>query len=209
MFDILKFGLYISKLRKAADMTQSELADKINLTRQAISKYERGESFPDVSILIMIADVFNVSVESIIGAGGPTKAESEILLYQSSAKTANMGEIINIAPFLKPSVLDKIVIPFKKQGIDLSHIIELSEYMNAKSVEALAESTSLQDVDPELLKRLIPVLSEDSKLNIFEMILDGKIDWHLISTLTSYMEYIRPLIEAAVLEGVLPIEVLK
>ena len=45
MFDTAKFGAYIASLRKAADMTQSELGDRLGLTRQAISRYECGESF--------------------------------------------------------------------------------------------------------------------------------------------------------------------
>lgn len=36
MFDIVKFGNYLCRLRKKADMTQSEVADKLNVTRQAI-----------------------------------------------------------------------------------------------------------------------------------------------------------------------------
>ena len=52
MFDTMKFGKALSTLRKQADMTQNEVADRLNLSRQAISKYERGESFPDISILI-------------------------------------------------------------------------------------------------------------------------------------------------------------
>ena len=56
MFNIEKFGLKIAQLRKRADMTQFELAERLNLTRQAISKYERGESFPDVTILVELAE---------------------------------------------------------------------------------------------------------------------------------------------------------
>ena len=63
MFDTRKFGGYVSRLRKNADMTQSELADKLNLTRQAISRYELGDSFPDVSILVLIADIFHVTLD--------------------------------------------------------------------------------------------------------------------------------------------------
>lgn len=48
MFDIKKFGGYLCCLRKNADMTQMELADKLNLTRQAVPRYEHGDSFPDV-----------------------------------------------------------------------------------------------------------------------------------------------------------------
>ena len=49
VFDINKFRLTLAKLRKDHDMTQFELADKLNLTRQAISRYENGDSFPDIA----------------------------------------------------------------------------------------------------------------------------------------------------------------
>ncbi len=42
MIDTMKFGKALSALRKEADMTQSEVADRLNLSRQAVSKYERG-----------------------------------------------------------------------------------------------------------------------------------------------------------------------
>ena len=57
MFDTKKFGIFLARQRKNADLTQSELAEKLNLTRQAISKYELGDSFPDISILIQIAEI--------------------------------------------------------------------------------------------------------------------------------------------------------
>ena len=66
MFDTMKFGKALSTLRKQADMTQNEVADKLNLSRQAISKYERGESFPDISVLVMIAELFHVTLDQQI-----------------------------------------------------------------------------------------------------------------------------------------------
>ena len=65
MFDAMKFGKALSTLRKQADMTQNEVADKLNLSRQAISKYERGESFPDISVLVMIAELFHVTLKEM------------------------------------------------------------------------------------------------------------------------------------------------
>ena len=79
MFDTKKFGGYLSHLRKNADMTQMELADRLNLTRQAISRYEHGESFPDISILVLIADVFHVTIDELVKSGEPTRGESAIL----------------------------------------------------------------------------------------------------------------------------------
>ena len=44
MFDTQKFGGYLARLRKRADLTQSEVAERLNVTRQAVSKYEMGDS---------------------------------------------------------------------------------------------------------------------------------------------------------------------
>ena len=62
MFNTQTFGLKLAQLRKNADMTQSDLGDRLNVTRQAVSKYETGDSFPDVTILVTMAEVFGVSV---------------------------------------------------------------------------------------------------------------------------------------------------
>lgn len=209
MFDILKFGAYIAKLRKAADMTQSELADKIGLTRQAISKYEHGDSFPDISILLLIADVFRITVDNLISAGEPTKIESEILLYKASSVPASADEIVNIAPFIKPSELDRFTGKLKAQGIDITHLVALSEYMNTKSIAELMESVNTDTLDEELLRRLIPVLDEESKLSVFDRIIEGKLDWHFIEILLPFAEYLLSQVEAAVIEGALPWEALK
>ena len=76
MFDTRKFGHALSALRKDADMTQSEVADRLNLSRQAISRYECGESFPDVSILMQIADLFDLTLDTLIAFGDPTVGEA-------------------------------------------------------------------------------------------------------------------------------------
>lgn len=64
--DNIKFGKFIKELRQEQNMTQKELAEKINLTDKAISKWERGLSFPDITMLNTLADVFKVSVAEIL-----------------------------------------------------------------------------------------------------------------------------------------------
>ena len=71
MFNTKKFGAYITAKRKEAGMKQYELAEKLNITRQSISKYETGECFPDISIVIQIADVFGVTLDELIKSGIP------------------------------------------------------------------------------------------------------------------------------------------
>jgi len=56
----------IAELRKEAQMTQFELAEKLNYSDKAVSKWERGESVPDVVVLKEIADIFSVSVDFLL-----------------------------------------------------------------------------------------------------------------------------------------------
>ncbi len=53
-------------LRKAKALTQEELAEKLNISRQAIAKWETGLAFPDISNLIQLSDFFNVTVDYLI-----------------------------------------------------------------------------------------------------------------------------------------------
>lgn len=68
------FAENLSALRKKKGWTQLELADKLNYSDKAVSKWERGESLPDVVILKQIADLFEVSVDYML-TGEHTKAE--------------------------------------------------------------------------------------------------------------------------------------
>lgn len=56
----------IAELRRQAGFTQIELAEKLNYSDKAVSKWERGESIPDVSVLKSIADLFGVTVDYLI-----------------------------------------------------------------------------------------------------------------------------------------------
>ena len=56
----------ISELRRAFPLTQAELAEKLNYSDKAVSKWERGESIPDIEVLKQIADLFGVSVDYLL-----------------------------------------------------------------------------------------------------------------------------------------------
>ena len=56
----------ITDLRRKNNMTQAELAERLNYSDKAISKWERGESLPDVTVLKSVADVFRVTVDYLL-----------------------------------------------------------------------------------------------------------------------------------------------
>jgi transcriptional regulator with XRE-family HTH domain len=196
-------------------MTQSELADKLNVTRQAISKYEVGDSFPDISILLLIAETFGVTLDVLIHSSGSAKGEAAILQdlatgcdIKENIATVEVSDLLNVAPYLRPSILEKVAEGLIKQGIDITSIVALAQYMNDESVLKLLENASYDHISEGLLEKLMPFLDDNSKNAIFEKILDGKLNYHMIRVIFPYAEYLRTQIEAAVVYGVLDYRVL-
>lgn len=62
----VKLGGNISTYRKRAGLTQAGLADKLNYSDKAVSKWERGESLPDVLTLVQLAELFEVTVNDLL-----------------------------------------------------------------------------------------------------------------------------------------------
>lgn len=60
------FGKNITRLRKMENMTQLELAEKLNYSDKAVSKWEQGNSLPDVRVLVQLADLFGVTVDDLV-----------------------------------------------------------------------------------------------------------------------------------------------
>lgn len=61
-----KIGNNIAAYRKRENLTQAELADKLNYSDKAVSKWERGESVPDVMTLVQLAELFGISVNDLV-----------------------------------------------------------------------------------------------------------------------------------------------
>ncbi len=61
------FGQRIARLRKAQGLTQEELGDKVNISSQAVSKWENDLSAPDISILVKLSNILGVSLDVLLG----------------------------------------------------------------------------------------------------------------------------------------------
>ena len=74
----------LKNIRKNKGFTQEELACRLHVARQTISKWEKGYSVPDAQVLSEMADIFEVSVAELLGAEGIKNAENDALIEQLS-----------------------------------------------------------------------------------------------------------------------------
>ncbi len=77
--DTLKIGRYIQHLRKAAGMTQKDLAEKLNISFQAVSKWENGDTLPDTGLLLDLCDILNITVDRLLNGGTLAAGERRLI----------------------------------------------------------------------------------------------------------------------------------
>ena len=62
----MKFGDNLKKLRKSKKLSQEELAEKVNVSRQSVSKWETGEAYPEMNNILQLCKIFNCEINSLV-----------------------------------------------------------------------------------------------------------------------------------------------
>ena len=95
--DQIKIGKFIAVCRKQKGLTQMQLAEKLNITDKAISKWERGIAMPDSSIMLALCDILGISVNELL-CGEKINMENnpknELLLLEMAKELEKKNKII-------------------------------------------------------------------------------------------------------------------
>jgi transcriptional regulator with XRE-family HTH domain len=91
-------GEKLTNLRKKANFTQEELADKLNVSRQAVSKWEQNQAFPETDKLIQLSKLYGVSMDYILGINNDKGVllddSNKLPLYQTKSFFTSIWSII-------------------------------------------------------------------------------------------------------------------
>ena len=94
----MTFGEKLASIRKQANMTQNDLAEKLDISRQAITKWERGKGFPDIDNLQKLSAIFSVSIDELINYKVETiKYEADSMtetIYSENSKFKNVDKFV-------------------------------------------------------------------------------------------------------------------
>lgn len=86
-------GQVIKKLRKERNLTQEELAEQINITSQAVSKWENETGLPDISQIVPLASVFGVSTDVLLGVEGTTADDEAYKIIERAYAKKEYGKL--------------------------------------------------------------------------------------------------------------------
>ena len=111
----------LMKLRKAAGLSQEEVAEKLELTRQTVSKWETGQSSPDLDKVLPLCDLYHITPDELLHDGGSDEADelkaqkdaarAEELLEKSVAKKKLIGILSGIMLYVLGIVFIMVAIP--------------------------------------------------------------------------------------------------
>ena len=120
--DVNKVGEQIMLLRKNKNLTQAELAQRLNISYQAVSKWERGESLPDISLLVDLADILETSVDHIL------RGQQQMMQYRGKIYVQDIvegmeclkrfGELVGKDTYMYRCAIDGIN---EKMNTDVEH----------------------------------------------------------------------------------------
>lgn len=202
MFLSESFGKAIAAARRERNLSPYELADEADITRKTLDSVEKGALVPDPASLKRLGDALEVDIFVLLQEAGASDEEIAVFTGRVSGKSAG-NALAGAAPVLAPDTLDAAARSLAVHGIDISAIVELARYLSSDATAALLSDADYDALNPEMLEHLMPLLDASSKEIIFQKILDGELDYHLIECMLPYSEYLIQQIEAAVVYGVL------
>ena len=103
-----QLGANIVMYRKRSGLTQAKLAERLNYSDKAVSKWERGESVPDVLTLVQLAELFEITVDELLAdpealpmeAGGRIEQAMEAAVEKTLKRKANKRVILALSSLL-------------------------------------------------------------------------------------------------------------
>ena len=137
MFSMQEIGKRILNLRKDRNMTQMDLADQLGISYQAVSSWERGNSMPDIAKIPELAELFQVSIDELIGSSKVINAVLNSDAEQWKNESFAEEEIEEAIPILKPAQITELI-----ENIDKTTVKDISAflpYMHEEDVKELAQ----------------------------------------------------------------------
>ncbi|GLX70636.1 helix-turn-helix domain-containing protein [Paenibacillus glycanilyticus] len=162
MFDMSKVGRNIAGLRKRSGMSQMMLADRLSISYQAVSNWERGETMPDISKLPQLAAIFEVSIDEILDESKETQLLKKVLEPATEnglqQEEVSLKEISDIAPLLHTEQVQELV-SRAQANVNIGNLMFIAPFVSQTFLDELVQQVELEEYRAAELLALAPFIS--------------------------------------------------
>jgi len=199
MIDNRAVGRTIATLRQANGMTQQQLAAAMNVSHQAVSKWENGAALPDIQTLMELTRLFGITVEQLLSGEIPDEDFEE-----EKKPTSIDGHFQRIGSFVS-NVVEDIGNSFRSSDeeetsdadvhsdgeaadgrVDFKKLLEMAPFMKKKTVQEVLEKSGMKLTAAEIV-RLAPFL-ESSYLEKRISELEGEFSWENLRRIAPHLK---------------------
>lgn len=140
MFDTMKIARRIRQARIGQNLTQMQLADRMGISYQAVSNWERGNSMPDISKLEELCGILGISIPDLLGQGEETQTIGRVLRDEE----VSPQELAQIAPVLTPEQIARRT--EERKNVRLSELTSLAPFMDQQTLNELCAGVEVEDL---------------------------------------------------------------
>lgn len=148
----MELSRQIKKYRTQADLSQEELAEKIFVSRQTISNWENDKNYPDIKSLVLMSEVFQVSLDNLIkGDLEKMKKEIDAQEFEKFQKDGNVFTVLFIILLIAPVPLVMLwkwaglAIYLALFGITMIYAVRIEKYKKKYDIQTYKEIVAFTD----------------------------------------------------------------
>ena len=155
------FGQRLQRLRKNAALTQEEVATKLNITGQAVSKWENDVSAPDISVLVELSDILGVSLDELLGKERETtlvpqeqRTDINNMFFRVKVRSSDGDKVnVNIPLALAKVFLDAGEVTFPQvNGKDVLTKIDFKKLFELVEQGVVGKLVEVESADGDLVE---------------------------------------------------------
>ena len=150
------FGTRLVDIRKEHNMTQNDIADRLNISAQAVSKWENDMTMPDIDTLVKLSDIFDMSLDELVG-----KQKSEPTLVPAEQRKDINKMVFRIRVVSHDGDQVRVNLPMAAVKIFINNDTANSVFVGNKALEGIDFNQIYAMVEQGIIGELVSIDSAD------------------------------------------------
>ncbi len=191
----MELNKQIKKYRRMMNLSQEDLAERVYVTRQTISNWETGKSYPDIHSLLLLSSLFNVSLDTLIKGDLEMMREKvnekeirEFNFYGNIFAVLLIGTVLSAAPLVYFLGRNGLIVVFILFAVTMVFAFKVEGYKKKNDIQTYKEILAF--TNGELLDEISKKQEKEKRLyqNVLKVLLSGSLGFVVTMLLFKLLE---------------------